>query len=92
MVHVSFIFLYTWALSRLLAPVHKYSLMTTTCCLRSRKLESFLSVHECLRAALARAFSVFSWKVTLLLSLVLRVAYVYRTSVSLDESVSEQVR
>ena len=54
----SFISLNMWALSRLW-PVR--SLMTTTCCHRSRKWQSSISVH-CPRAALMKVF--FSRRVT----------------------------
>ena len=55
----SFIFLNMWTLSRLW-PVR--SLLTTTCCHRSRNWKSSLSLR-CPRAALTRVF--LSWKVTL---------------------------
>ena len=60
LVMVLFIFLNMWALIRSW-PVR--SLMTTTCCHRSRKWKSPLSMR-CPRAALIRVF--FSWKVALL--------------------------
>ena len=56
----SFILLYMWVLSRLWPML---SLMTTTCCHRSKKWNSSLSVR-CSRAALMTVF--LSWKVTLL--------------------------